>query len=449
MLGALCKTVLSISAIGAGLTGCSFSGLVADHSVDYNRAIRKVSNSNVLLNSLRARDRLPMQFAAISKISGDFTFSPSGALTVGSIPFENATEPDLDVTGTLVGSVSYVSNPSYDVVPLDSQEFLNGILTPLDPSILEFYISQGWPKELLFHLFFEDIQIGDKKIKNDPCDADQFADFQTRIDENVDRINIVRKNLISEKTPLFNFNPDKDIKYVADINSAELEFEEIKSDGGSQYRLIKKSARYFICPFADGSKCKSKRAKISALKDGAVERDGSVESSEPGDTSRLTILEYDSPALATQRLEKSTDERAETDATPTDHPQEADKPQEYVKEAHLRSVQGIIYYLGEVLRTQGQETRPDCPATLLPERKPIKVKTGSWESTLFNLVDAESEKSLDDFIFEHDGRRFGIPKDSVNAGRSAQVVELISQLIGLQKKREELPTTQSIRLIGQ
>ena len=137
------------------LPGCSFSNLVAEHSVDYNRAARTVSNSNVILNVLRAKDRFPMLFTSITKITGAFKFEPSASIKADAIPFEGSTAPEKDIFGVIESSVTYSSSPSYDLAILDSQKFTNGILSPINPKILYYFLSQGWQKEILFSLFIE------------------------------------------------------------------------------------------------------------------------------------------------------------------------------------------------------------------------------------------------------------------------------------------------------
>ena len=423
----------------AVLPGCSFSSLVADHSVDYNRALRKVSNANVLLNALRARDRLPMQFAAISRISGDFTFAPSASITAGSIPLESETAPALDVTGTVVGNLTYISNPSYDVVPLDSQEFLNGILTPLEPKILEFYISQGWPKELLFHLFFEDIKVGKTLVKNDPDDPEEFGRFQLAIKEQ--KINIISRNVIVEVSPLFDFEPKANLKHLVDLGTSALDFE--KSNG--RFRLIKRIPRYFICTREDPLDCVPKRVPLAVETDARAANTDEPSRSEPG---TLRATDQNEPGAeiedgdTTQNVtgEPSRSEPGTLRAADQNEPG-AEIEEESITEAHLRSVQGIIYYLGEILRVQNSQR-------VAAKTMPITVKTSKGEDVLFNLIDVDSDDSLPDFVFKHNERRYGLPKEKQQAGRSSQVVELVSQLIGLQKQRKDLPTTQAIREIG-
>ena len=70
-----------------------------------------------------------------------------------------------------------------------------------------------------------------------------------------------------------------------------------------------------------------------------------------------------------------------------------------------------------------------------------------WYGKVFDIVESDGENTLPDFTFRHRDKVFGVPINE--RGRTTQIVELISQLIGLQKEADELPTTQTIRVVSQ
>ena len=53
---------------------------------------------------------------------------------------------------TVIGS-TYSVNPTFDVNVLSTQEFMKGFLDPVSPEQIASFLEQGWPPELLFHLF--------------------------------------------------------------------------------------------------------------------------------------------------------------------------------------------------------------------------------------------------------------------------------------------------------
>ena len=115
----------SAAALPAALLspGCSLGRDIARHSVDYNTTVERATDSVLLLNVLRARDRVPLHFSAIGAIHGSlglsagFGYDLTGASVNGTLP-------------AILGSTS----PSFDIGPLDRQEFARGISRPIDCS---------------------------------------------------------------------------------------------------------------------------------------------------------------------------------------------------------------------------------------------------------------------------------------------------------------------------
>src|SRR5262249_9593478 len=102
------------------LVGCSFSGAIQQNVVDFNYAVAKSQNELLLLNILRAMERQPRYFTALTQIRG----SLNSSLRVNFlIPFiHDANQP------TFVSPEGELSSsPSFDVAILDSEKFMRGI----------------------------------------------------------------------------------------------------------------------------------------------------------------------------------------------------------------------------------------------------------------------------------------------------------------------------------
>jgi len=82
-----------------------------------------------------------------------------------------------------------VSNPSFDVAIYDKQEFQNGIMRPVEPSLYQYFLSNGWPADYLARLLIERVEFrtdgsGDGgagvlvgELDNDPEDGVKAAQF--------------------------------------------------------------------------------------------------------------------------------------------------------------------------------------------------------------------------------------------------------------------------------
>jgi hypothetical protein len=140
-------------------TGCSFSRTIGDHSIAYNSSIEQATDSLLVMNILRARDRVPLHFTTIGAIHGSLSLSAALGYDLSNVS-NNAALP------ALFGSTS----PSFDIGPLDRQEFARGLIRPIDPGLFRLLSERGLPDQLLIHLLvsrFEDSETG-RSVYNDP-----------------------------------------------------------------------------------------------------------------------------------------------------------------------------------------------------------------------------------------------------------------------------------------
>lgn len=158
-----------------GLGGC-MDRYATSQAVDGNNAVDLADNKLMLLNILRAANKRPMTFTAMSAYH-----SPSGgyfpSLGVG-VPFGPGSASTFKRTTSGMFSPAF---PSVDVGPSESADFINGITTSISVDTFGYYLDQGWPKGLLLHVFVHDIQLGldDKnktivKLNNDSSGYDKF-----------------------------------------------------------------------------------------------------------------------------------------------------------------------------------------------------------------------------------------------------------------------------------
>ena len=140
------------------LSGCSLSGAIGSHSVDYNNSVEQAADTLLVVNILRARDRAPLHFTTIGAIHGAFTVSAGIGYDLTAV--NNGVQP--------AGLVA--SNPSFDIGPLDRQEFARGLLRPIDPALFRLLSDRGLPDALLLHLLVSrfDAGPGGSSIPNEP-----------------------------------------------------------------------------------------------------------------------------------------------------------------------------------------------------------------------------------------------------------------------------------------
>ena len=179
------KNIKNISILSAVLLGVSCSSSVdfSEFTAGYDKAIQKSTERNVLLNIVRSSRNQPLHFTSISGVSGSTDFDV-GSANIFS-PFNQLfswSRAEVGATGTL-NTPSFTQTSSVGVSPLNTSEFLSGLLTQLSPTTISFYTAQGIPKELLLHLVIESVEISTSqsttKIENNPAgtDYDEFKDL--------------------------------------------------------------------------------------------------------------------------------------------------------------------------------------------------------------------------------------------------------------------------------
>ncbi len=107
----LAARLLSAALLCAVLAACSFDGRIADHAVKYNKTVEEANNSLLLLNILRARDRRPMHFTAISQLRGSLSQSSTGSLGL-QIPLGGDASNTFPLTPSL--SFSQSTSPGFE-----------------------------------------------------------------------------------------------------------------------------------------------------------------------------------------------------------------------------------------------------------------------------------------------------------------------------------------------
>ena len=155
------RVFAAFAALAAALVsaGCSLGDGIARHSVDYNRTVERATDDVLVLNVLRARDRMPLHFSAIAAIHGSLGLSAGFGYDLSGASVNNVLPAILGTT-----------QPSFDIGPLDRQEFARGLLRPIDPGVFRLLSGSGLHDQMLVHLLvsrFEDAATG-RVVRNDP-----------------------------------------------------------------------------------------------------------------------------------------------------------------------------------------------------------------------------------------------------------------------------------------
>jgi hypothetical protein len=169
--------VIAGALIAALLGACALVDTVDPRYDTINRSAAKARNEGILLNIVRASQNIPLNFITFSKVTGSGLMSTSAGLPdfgVGPPPLVSLVNRQALFSHNVLSGAARVDN-TFDITLLETKEFYNGLLGPVDLPTLNFFVRQGYSRELLFWLFTasvrETIAGRTYEYRNDPDPA--------------------------------------------------------------------------------------------------------------------------------------------------------------------------------------------------------------------------------------------------------------------------------------
>lgn len=561
MLRAAMCTLLGALSVAS----CAVVDRYSDRAVQYNLEAEQVQGQDILLNIARASKRHPLEFSGVQSISGTASASASSSLT---FPFGRKPGPN---SFTLTDSVS--GGPTFQVSVLDTQEFYQGILKPIELSAVDLYVEERYSPSLLLNLFFSSIVIkqtnSDKSTTqlviannvNKQQDLERYqllADFliniglTTRAEKKVTAVGPVLSPQEAAKLDqiaraaaasldikevgwcdlsksdreviLRRLNPEN---YSDDVSSLDKEcdtYARAKQDeaiSGTKkakppkipqhlpqalYRAQKSEQSAKFC-FArhlvrndnqgyvqDPSQLNARRDNNSPTIDATnvgcdpppkppegQMKPGSeagqplldLQQNLPSPQVSLTGTEFTGLVLGPEigaRLRG--DYRGPTPKFDASHRPDCSSVEHHDNEIDFckpislaiqpRSTEGIIYYLGEVVRRWLYPDYPDQGSFQVLVRygpydrsipyEPCKAyqrsKTDEYGCELVFGVNAEGAGPDAFLSVTYDGERYAIGRDVAKFGRTYQVIDVVTQLLALHKSAKDLPATSVFTIVS-
>jgi hypothetical protein len=129
---------------------------IADDASAFNEAYAQAVSSQILLNILRARDRLPRYYLSMTGISDAPSVRLRGAAGIGGVLLGEGA-PNWGI-GNLGIERETQSRPSYAVQPFDAETLTRAAFQPTEPYVFAHYWRSGWPRDLLLLLMVDRIE---------------------------------------------------------------------------------------------------------------------------------------------------------------------------------------------------------------------------------------------------------------------------------------------------
>jgi hypothetical protein len=165
--------MLLVAGLTAGLGACAVVDPVDNRADTIGRSLAKSRNEAIFLNLIRASHDYPLSFYTVSNVTPTMTNTTSMALPsflvgphIGSYLASGAPAavplftPGRDVVfgNTTAGNVTAVGS-NFNLSTQETSAFYEGFLKPIDLQTLDYFIRQGYSRELLFWLFTDSFEL--------------------------------------------------------------------------------------------------------------------------------------------------------------------------------------------------------------------------------------------------------------------------------------------------
>jgi hypothetical protein len=167
------RMLLASVGLAGALCACAVVDPVDNRADTIGRSLAKTRNEGIFLNLVRASHDYPLSFFAVSNVTPTMTSTTNVALPsfllgphIGSYLASGAPAavplftPGRDVIfgNTTAGNTTAVSS-NFNLSTQETSAFYEGFLKPIDLQTLDYFIRQGYSRELLFWLFTDSFEL--------------------------------------------------------------------------------------------------------------------------------------------------------------------------------------------------------------------------------------------------------------------------------------------------
>ena len=147
------------------LTACAIIDPVDSRYDTVGRSLAKARDEAIFLNLVRASHDYPLSFTTVSNVTPSLTNISQfglptfleGPLFKGATPLVPPYTDFLFTNNTASNSTSVSTN--FSVSTQETSAFYEGFLKPIDLTTLDYFIRQGYPREMLFWLFTDYFEV--------------------------------------------------------------------------------------------------------------------------------------------------------------------------------------------------------------------------------------------------------------------------------------------------
>ena len=400
----------------AALGGCSHAGSITRTSADYNKAMATVRNEQLLLNIMRAASREPLQFSAMGEINTTFDRTVELDLNNLILRGANAMTQVLKLTGD--------NKPVVKISPLSNREFISGMLRPTNPETLKQFMDLGWDAEFMLPLL----------VRGYRCpNAASFIwlsgtdpNLQTHVSQLSNAGSGARWATVKSagKEVELQVADDKALEMLRSGVAAGFRVDSIRPASATGNSIVKLIGQETTTTTLDMPLCNEPGDDQQKVADAGGSDDGD-------DGLTLTTFTVDDHDLAMRTPSTAAAQTGEAKG-----------------QIAFRSVEGIIYFLGERLRRCYLE-RTGMEACALTYGK-FTANSQSPEQTKYLLHILSGPRPAETAVgAQYYGSNYWVSRlDRADVDRTMKTFAFLNQLIALQTEASATGSTQTVLAIG-
>jgi hypothetical protein len=446
-------TALAIMALAT--TGCAFRSQVSGMAVEYNEFVAEATNRQTVINILRARSREPLHFTSFSKVLGTARIEGTAGLDLAAngnggeqLPQGGAFSTSRRTLGatnwTPKLGVKINSGTDFEIGINATDDFWKGITTPVSPATIVHLLRQDWPRDLISYLFI------------------QRVEFAGRITDPAGKV------VATLPLGFFRNAPDNEPSvdpFTSLIRCRTLDYSLSDASPGEAAGEAPSSGKFAIALSERRSQDFGKTGRNEDCV--ALERSLREAFAQELERRGLNLLETDQPETGANAANQDpfrgtanylAGPRELASGGMASPPNGAGftasgyfrdlVPEGYKTEllidVSLRSVEQLIYFLGEYVRTSNK--RPMIWG---------RCADGSYGECIPLLVikPADEAGGVAPFItVDYRGERYIVPSTGedirAQGGLSSQVIGLVQTMLNLHRSSKDLPSTPLVRVIN-
>jgi hypothetical protein len=315
-------------------------------------------------------------------------------------------------TLTPSAKASFQSRPTFNFEILDSQEFYQGILRPIEFEAFVRYVQQGWSAQQLAFTTVESLTFRGNgttvHFDNDPDEPQKMAAFRELI--SCSRLTLLQEPSQSHVVDDIPISESDEVSSIAELLDSDSW--SLSAVDGQKVNLVYSTPESFGIQ-ADFSECW--QSANAALADHLrVENKNLTE----------ILRQQNLPEIDLKQPIETWNRILPKSAIFKDEPNTTENDDGFRVEVVLRSPHGILYFLGECLRNSSETEGSPCY---------FERNSGSTERRVYvsNIKQSSEEGILNTSVY---GKPYVVPNNIAADDRTMQTIAYVNQLLNLNKK---------------